>query len=261
MSEFEGPWSSPEPADAPAGPTPRAPRRWRRPGRGLILWLGLMALVGAGFGLLVWLRPGQLHGDDWTDAAYLFGLGAVVSRGLIFARDIPIVRTVRHIAIWAAIGLAIVAGYTFRGEGAALAGRMRAALDPAAAQAANPRTMVVGRGEDGQFYVTGEVSGAPVRFLVDTGASDIVLSRDDARRVGLDPSSMRFARTVETANGVGRGATIVVSRLSVGPIAMRDVRVSVNQAPMASSLLGMSFLRKLDSFEVKGDQLFLTARG
>jgi aspartyl protease family protein len=107
----------------------------------------------------------------------------------------------------------------------------------------------------------GEVDGAPVRFVVDTGASDIVLSPQDAARAGLLPPSTKYSRPSETANGVGYGAPMDVRSLEVGPIRLANVRVFVNQAPMSASLLGMTFLDRLDSFEVRGDQLFLRGRG
>ena len=120
---------------------------------------------------------------------------------------------------------------------------------------------MVERSEGGGFYVVGQADGVQVRFAVDTGASDIVLSPDDAHRIGVDPSTLKFSAPSETANGVGYGAPIVVKSLTVGPIRLTNVPVTVNQAPMSASLLGASFLRRLSSFEIRGDQLFLSDGG
>ena len=96
-----------------------------------------------------------------------------------------------------------------------------------------------------------------MRFLIDTGASDTVLSPMDAQRLGIDLAALDFSRVYLTANGNGRGAPYRLMDLAIGPIALSDVAVSINQAPMDESLLGMSFLRRLKSFEVQGRRLYL----
>jgi aspartyl protease family protein len=119
--------------------------------------------------------------------------------------------------------------------------------------------MVVGRSDGGAFFVMAEVNGSPVRFLIDTGSSEIVLSPADAARAHVNSAGATLPS--ETANGVGYGAVATVDNLTVGPIRMRDVPVAVNRAPMSESLLGMSFLRRLESFEVRGDEMILKGKG
>jgi len=247
MADLDGPWGGPTPP-----PTPR-----RRSRRGLILWSALLAAAVGLFILLAYAFPGQLSGQDWARALGLFGLLALVSRGILAARHVRLAATVRYIAIWAAIFAVGVAGYVFRDDLADGLARMRSALAPAQAAPGAGRSLVVGRAEDNAFYVMGEVDGAPVRFLIDTGASDIVLSPADAERAGLGGPGLRFSSAGETAGGVAFGAPATVRRLSVGPIRLADVPVFINQKPMGVSLLGMPFLRRLGSFEVRGDQLFL----
>jgi aspartyl protease family protein len=110
---------------------------------------------------------------------------------------------------------------------------------------------------DGHFVVTAEVNGAPVNFLIDTGASDIVLSPADAERIGYDPARLSFTQRYYTANGVGRGAPVRLDSIAVGSITFDRMPASVNEAPMGESLLGMSFLRELSSYEVRGDTMIL----
>jgi len=119
---------------------------------------------------------------------------------------------------------------------------------------------VVTQGDEGGFFVMGMVNGQRVRFLVDTGASDTVLSPADAKRLGIDLETLTFDKTAETANGMGYGAAFTADSLAVGSIAFSDMPLVVNQAPMSSSLLGMTFLRRLESFQVKGDKLYLKSR-
>lgn len=112
---------------------------------------------------------------------------------------------------------------------------------------------------DGHFWVRATVNGQPVRFLVDTGASDVVLSQRTARRVGIDVSRLRFDRAGMAANGPVRAASVRVERLVVGPIARRNIRVSVLDGAVDIDLLGMSFLRSLEGWRVEKDTLILTA--
>ena len=126
--------------------------------------------------------------------------------------------------------------------------------------ATGARELVVSQDPDGGFYLMGQVNGQIVRFLVDTGASDIVLSAADAERVGIETSRLSFDHPSETANGVGYAAPSTVESLAVGSIRFDGVPVLVNQAPMSSSLLGMSFLKRLESFRVSGRKLYLTRR-
>ena len=257
MQDYGGPWGGPLDGPDPE-PVPTPPRRVRA---GLWIWLGLIGLALGGFSLLAWLMPGQLHGDDWTDAARLFGLLALISSGLVFARRIEIGRTLRYLSLWSVIGLVAVTAYVFRDDAMAMALKVRGAVLPAYAVSTAPHAMVVSQAEDGHFYIMGQVNGQAVRFLVDTGSSDVVLSPDDARRLGITPDAAQFNHPVATANGVGFGAAATAATLKVGDIQMARVPVSVNQAPMSASLLGMSFLHRLDSFEFKGSQLTLRWRG
>jgi aspartyl protease family protein len=224
------------------------------------LWLGLLAATGAVFLLLAWWLPAD-HGDeDWARALRLFGVLAIVSSGLTRVRRFNLPATARIVAGWLAIFLVAVTAYALRNDALHVALKVRTALIPGLAVTDSPRSMVIGRGEGEAFYVIGAVNGVAVRFIIDTGSTDIVLSPSDARRVGLYPADLTYSRPSETANGVGYGAMTTADSLVVGPIRMTNVPVSVNKAPMGASLLGMPFLKRLDSFEVRGDQLFLRGR-
>ena len=246
----ESPWARPE-------PPPEPPRRRRL---GLWLWLGLLATVGGAFVLAAALLPAERGDMDWTNALRLFGVLALVSSGLVSARRIDFSRTARMVAAWAAIFVVGVTAYTLRDDIARLGRRVGQALVPDRAAADGPRGLVIGRGEDGAFYVVGLVNGAAVRFVVDTGSTDIVLSPADAERADMHPSANAFSLPSQTANGVGYGAPATVDTLSVGPIRMTDLPVQINKAPMGASLLGMSFLRRLESFEIRGDRLYLRGK-
>jgi aspartyl protease family protein len=256
LPDHDGPWGGPQQPAPPPQPAAR-----RRAPLGVILWVALMVVAGAGFWGFTRLFPGQLDGADKQQAFYSLGLLGVVSSGLVYARQVNVGRTVRYMAIWVAIAAMAVTGFTFRDDLAAAALRVRGALIPAYAVSTSPHEMVIARSEDGGFYVMGQVNGMPVRFLLDTGSGETTLSPADAQRLGIDPATLTFSRTTETANGVGHGAPYTAAGLTVGQIHLTQVAMDINQAPMSTSLLGMSFFKRLDSVEIRGDQLFLHWRG
>lgn len=223
-------------------------------------WLWL--LLVAGFGALVWILlevfpQRQLGRTDWVQLVKLSAIVVVCSSGLLFLRRVPLRETLRNIAIWAAIAGVLLIGYAYRDDFSNVGARLRGELLPSRAVDLGGGEVEIRAGRDGHFTVTAEVNGQPVDFLVDTGASDIVLSPADARRLGYDPAQLSFTRHYSTANGLGRGAPVRLDSLAVGAIVFNDLPASVNEAPMGESLLGMTFLRQLDSYEVQRDRLIL----
>ena len=112
------------------------------------------------------------------------------------------------------------------------------------------------RSSDGHFYADVTVNGAPVRFLVDTGASGIALSRDDARRVGLAISSRMDQVVGRGASGDVRGEVVQLDRVELGGHSAENIpAVVLDGGPQ--SLLGQSFLSEFDSVQIKGDKMLL----
>lgn len=246
-----GPWEPDE-----TEPAPRGGASVR-----LLIWLAALAAVMAGVWLLIEAFPGAVSTpEDWAWVGWGVFMMALFSSAVLGSGRIRWGEKARHAAIWAGIVAVLILGVTYRTELAGVGQRVRMTLSPSYPVATGPRELVVTAGEGGHFLVIGKVNGERVRFLVDTGASDTVLSPADARRVGIDIAALRFDRPSETANGVGYGARFQADSLSVGTITFQDVPIIINQAPMSSSLLGMTFLRRLESFQVKDDRLYLTAR-
>jgi aspartyl protease family protein len=252
MSDYEGPWG--KASDHP--PPPRPPT----PNTRLALWLGLLAVLGIGLVALARAFPGAVNKpEDWAFIARTVGFAALVSTGLFTARRIDWTRTARHIAIWVGVVVALVLVVAYRDDLAGVFTRMRGELSPATPIAGAPRELVVTAAEDGGFYLVAQVNGQPVRFMIDTGASDIVLSPADARRIGVDTAHLTYGTPSETANGVGYAAAQTIDHIAVGPIAFDHMPVLVNREAMAQSLLGMSFLKRLKAFRAEGRHFYLTA--
>ena len=117
--------------------------------------------------------------------------------------------------------------------------------------------MVIPAGRGGHFTVTAEIEGVEILFLVDTGASQVILTAEDAERLGHGIDDLEFSARLQTANGTIRGAPLLLPDLRIGDLEIEDVRASVVQAPMPVSLLGMSFLSRLEGFEVGDEGLIL----
>lgn len=258
MPDEGGPWgrATDEPPARPAPPRPRArPRR-----RGLALAVLIAATAALVFALAT-AFPGALRGgEDWSRLAYLFGFLLLVAAGLTRMGQIGLRRHLGHAAIWAAIIAVLALGVAFRQELAAVPQRLMLAFSGGDPVKVGDRELAIPQNDEGSYVVVGEVNGQRVRFIVDTGATDTVLSPQDARRIGVDLDRLSFDGRAETANGVGRSALWRADRLQVGPIGFNDFEMSINRAPMSHSLLGLSFLRRLQSFEVRGRTLILRAR-
>ncbi len=116
---------------------------------------------------------------------------------------------------------------------------------------------VVEAGPQGHFVLEAVVNGVPITFLLDTGASEIVLTMADARRLGFSPQSLAFTQTYHTANGEVQGAPVRLRELRVAQFSLYDLDASVNAAPLPISLLGMSFLERLHGYRVEDRRLIL----
>jgi len=119
------------------------------------------------------------------------------------------------------------------------------------------QTVILPRSDDGHYWVTGEVGDRRIRFLVDTGATTVSLTPDDARVLGIDPDRLVYRYEVSTADGHARAAKVRLTRLSVGGATLTDVDALVIEKGLPTSLLGMSYLGRLSRFEAGPEGLVL----
>lgn len=113
------------------------------------------------------------------------------------------------------------------------------------------------RGADGHWRAEARVNGRKVDVLVDTGATLVALTQEDARAAGIDTRNLRYSERVRTASGTARAATVTLERIQIGNVRVRDVEAMVIERGLSVSLLGMSFLSRLDRFDVRGQTLRL----
>jgi aspartyl protease family protein len=118
----------------------------------------------------------------------------------------------------------------------------------------------IARGQGGNFLVNTQVNGARVSMIFDTGASSVVLTQAAAKAAGLPLEVLNYSVAVDTANGRTRAAPVTLTTIAIGGIVERDVPALIAQpGQLRTSLLGMSFLNRLERWEVRGDRLVLHA--
>ncbi|NBE08378.1 retropepsin-like aspartic protease family protein [Paragemmobacter ruber] len=154
----------------------------------------------------------------------------------------------RTAAAWGLIFIGVMAGYGLWND-------LRSDIAPRQ-MISDAGAIEVPRAEDGHYYLTLEVNGTPVQFLADTGATNMVLSDRDARRVGIDPAELMYLGTAQTANGTVRTARVELPSVTLGPHTDANFPAWVNQGEMTDSLLGMDYL-SLYRVEIAGDRMIL----
>ncbi len=231
-------------------------------------WLALSLLIVAGLILVLQHDAGTIAGlqtDNFAAVAAMAALLIYLSGSLFAGYRGRGARAFRDAVTWAGMGLLLISLYSLRDEFEPLVARITGELVPGApiAVQTEPGTapsVRIRRHGDGQFVARTLVNGAAITMMVDTGAASVVLNSSDAQRMGIDTSRLSYSVPVLTANGTSRAARIRLNMISIGPLAVSNVDALV--APPGSlhqSLLGMSFLSRLRSYEFSGD--FLTLRG
>jgi aspartyl protease family protein len=231
-------------------------------GHGRLFW-GLM--IGLALGLLILIAH--------HDRAAIAGLGLddfsalIIKLALLVFLAGAVIALYRHrlsaafeaALFWLLIGLLIAAGYTYRHDLRRVADRIMAEIMPGR-PAVRGRTVEIVRSRNGEFRVSVEINGVSVSTILDTGASSVVLTQEAAKSAGLPLEVLTYSVAVETANGRTRAAPVTLDKVAVGKIVERAVPALIAQAgQLRVSLLGMSFLNRLEGWEVRGDRLVLQA--
>lgn len=188
--------------------------------------------------------------DTTGRMAYLLLLLLAVGGYLIVENRRNLGQLMRQMVAWALLFLGVLAAYGLWQD-------IRAGVAPRQSVAETGQ-IIAERQFDGHFYLRLELDGVPVDFVVDTGASDVVLTLADARRIGIDPERLAFTDKAMTANGEVRTARARVAEVRLGGIVDRNLPVAVNRGEMDTSLLGMRYLRRFSRIEIAQDQLILT---
>lgn len=229
------------------------------------LWIVLIGL-GVALGSLLLSRNGDgvsaldLGGGDYASmlatVAIILVLGSTV---FMMFRD-RFAQALQALLFWAVVVVGLGAAYSYRAELKEAGGRMLAELVPGRPVQMGS-TVLIARGHSGDFKLSALINGTPVTMVLDTGASSIVLTQEAAEAAGLPLQILTYTVDIDTANGHSRAAAVKLDRVGVGSIVERSVPALVVQpGRLKENLLGMSFLNRLESYEMRGDQLLMRAK-
>ncbi len=226
-----------------------------------LLLLFLLAALAIAFVILLTHHDegmiGSLTTGDFASLSYRLVLLVFLGSAAIMLFRGRLTQAVKAAVLWIAIGLALILGYTYRFELRGVADRVMAEVVPGHV-IAHGRSVEVARAFNGDFDISARINGARVAMVLDTGASSVVLTREDAKAAGLPLEVLSYTAIIETANGRTRAAPVRLDRVAVGDLVERSVDALVAQpGQLKTSLLGMSFLNRLQSWEVRGDRLLL----
>ncbi len=228
--------------------------------RARLLILLLLGIVGAiliifarsGAGTVGPLSTGEFGSLTYQVALLVF-LGAAV---LTMFRE-RFSQALTAALLWVMVGLVLVVAYSYRFELHEVADRVLVVLVPGHV-VSHGRVVEIGRANDGDFAVRAQINGAHVQMVLDTGASSVVLTREDAKAAGLPLEVLNYTVNIDTANGRTKAAPVTLDRITIGGLEERAIDALVAQpGQLKMSLLGMSFLNRLRSWQVSGDRLTL----
>ena len=206
-----------------------------------------MALGVLGSGVKPYIL--SMSADQIMQLTYLVLLAAAIGGSAIVAGRSNMGKMAQQAAIWALIFVGVVGAYGLWEDISSNVNPRQAMVDA--------NTIAVPRGFDGHYRLTLDINDTPVSFIVDTGASQVVLSQRDAARIGLDPANLTYSGNASTANGVVRTAPVILNEVALEGIIDRGVQAVVNGGEMDTSLLGMTYLGFYDRIEITNGELVL----
>lgn len=193
----------------------------------------------------------NLNNDDIAILVYLILILLVVGGSMVISTRGQLNKTLQHIAIWGLIFIGAVGAYSLRD-------RIEASLYPERALISERGTVTFNRARDGHFYAELEVNNKKIEFVIDTGATDIVLTEADAEYLGYPVKDLIYSGRANTANGVVPMARITLESLRLGRFADFSLPATVNGGELQTSLLGMRYLERFRKIEISGSRLTLT---
>ncbi len=196
---------------------------------------------------------------DTASLVYSLMLLVLVGSALV-SRTLPIGQTLKMAMGWIGIFALIFLLVSFRPEMKLIWQRVTGELGLASAPAISGTPMTLRKSDDGHFWVTADVNGRPVRFLIDSGATFTALSANAARQAGVEADGLSLKTVIETANGTVEAERGTIGKLDVGSLTMRDHDVVISDAFGDTNVLGMNFLSDLESWRVEGSSMILTPR-
>lgn len=191
-----------------------------------------------------------MNGDDIGQLVYLGALAAVIVSWYVVQNHGGLGKMVRDAAAWIFIFIGTLAVIGLWGD-------IRQSVMPQQTVFEEQGRIELPRAEDGHYYVDLDINGNRVPFVVDTGATSVVLTQQDAKRIGIPPESLVFFTQAMTANGPVDTAPVTLDDVALGPFHDVDIPAYVNGGDMDMSLLGMTYLNRFASIQITGNTMIL----
>ena len=232
-------------------------------------WLALILLVIAAIAIVLRSDAGAIMGYSAAElaaAAFALAVVIVVAAPLLRRYQGQFGLAARDLLVWTGIAAGLAGLYIYRAELPGIANDVISQIAPQGTTLTVPapveteRLVRLRRQPGGHFVARALLNGAAVQMVVDTGATTIVLRPADAEQIGINIANLIYSVPVQTANGSAFAAPVKLQSVLVGPVGLGNVEALVAKpGTLDQSLLGMSFLSRLKSYEFSGD--FLTLRG
>ncbi len=198
--------------------------------------------------------------QHWAEIVVSMGFLTLLIANL-FSRNIRAKQTAKYFFIWLLMGLCFIAIFSYRFEIKGFFNRITSELNPTKPkiiQQNNQEKIIIKAANDGHYYLRATINQQNILFLIDTGATNISLSTNDAKKIGINLQKLKFNKIYQTANGQSFGANIILNEIIIANKVFSNINASVNQGNEYQSLLGISFLKQLKKYEFQKDELILT---
>jgi aspartyl protease family protein len=190
----------------------------------------------------------MMDSDTWFRVVYLVVILASLAGWIVVEFRQRMGQALRMALAWGLIFIGVMAGYGLWYDVQRQTTQVQTVTDTGMIE--------VPRSADGHYYLTLTINGTELPFMVDTGASGLVLSLPDAEHLGIDPESLAFLGEASTANGFVRTAMVTLPLIELGDFRNENFRAYVTEGEMEGSLLGMDYLGQF-RIEVAGDRMTL----
>ncbi len=193
-------------------------------------------------------------GEEYIKAFYYIIWILFLSSFLFYNEKKEIIKSGKYLLIWLLIFSVIIAIYSYKDI--FLNNRVVSSLIPGYGYKSDNKLTYI-KSKDNHFYINATVNNQNIKFMVDTGASSIILNKKDAVKIGIDLQNLTYDRAFSTANGVIYCATVKLPYLKIKDLLLEDIYVAINPSDSNISLLGMSFLQYFYKYEFNQDSLTL----
>jgi len=224
-----------------------------------ILIFGLVILAASKILPLFAKQTGDIDISLILRILFFIALIWFIARGYMARSKDRASSSTTNILLWLMIFVLLIIGYAFRFELDSLKDRVLAVLIPSYSWTNEQGQLVIARNKDGHFYLNATTpNNSKIRFLIDTGASDIALTKQAAIKLGFNLSNLKYTKQYNTANGISYAAPVRIKQLTVGSKIFYNLEAHITSGGLDISLLGMSLIGDFKDFKITNDLLILS---